>query len=227
MKKVLAIALVLCLVVGAVFADKGKLEVGVNAGYAEEFTQVDYSKNSYSEKIVALQPAFNVTATVGYGITNDLSLKAEIGAYINGKIKTQITINGVNDDPVTASDPTPMNFNFFIGAEYGMEFSKGCDLVGGLGADILMGKQSCADNETSNTRIGFGVELIGKYEISKNLKINLGGKFAVHFINTSDESTAHIASLIKSYEKRVDTFGGSTGHFQGAFGVFAGVTYSL
>ena len=227
MKRVFAIALVLCLVFGAVFADKGKLEVGARAGYAEEFFQLEYAKDLYSMKFAAVQPAFNVTASASYGLSDSLAFKAAIGANFNGKVKSQLTVNSVSGDPDTASEATPANFNFYLGAEYGLSLSRSFELVGGLGADIMMGKQSCADGETSNTRIGFGVEVIGKYIINKNIKINLGGKFAVHFFNTGDKTTASVVRTIDTYTKLVDLSGGKVSHFQGAFAVFAGVTYVL
>ena len=227
MKKVLTIVLVMCLAFCSVFAEKGKAEVGVVMGYAEEFFQMEYSLSDYSYKFVGLQPGFNITGTAAYGITDDVSLKAEVGVTLYGKLKTQITVNGINGEPEIASEATPMNFNFYVGGEYEIEFSRGLAVCAGLGADIMMGKQTCADNETSNTRIGLGFEAIAKYAINKNLNVSFGGRFAVHFVNTGDKTTASLPYAIDQMQKWVDTFGGTFSRFQGAFRVFAGVTYSL
>ncbi len=237
MKKVLAVALVLCLVFGAAFA-KSKIEIGVQAGYGNEYTQLEGSEASISvpsvsnTRMVALsQGAFYAALTGSFGIAEDIAIKAEVGINTMGHLKEQMTLNGSSGGEVTYKNPTPMNFNFYLGGEYNIDFSSGFGFAAGLGLDIMYGKEAPLADEAPNGRIGFAVEAIGKYEISKNIKINLGGRFAVHFLNTGDTSKAYIAKLIKDGKDWVDSpvvgVSKSFSHFQGGFSVFAGVTYSL
>ena len=238
MKKVFAIALVLCLILGAAFAAKSKIEVGVQVGYGNEYTQLErvwktisVPSASDSRMVAISQGAFYAAITGSFGVAEDIAIKAEVGINTMGRLKEQLTLNGTSGGVVTYENPTPMNFNFYLGGEYNIDFSSGFGIAAGLGLDIMYGKEAPFENEAPNGRIGFAVEAIGKYEISKNIKINLGGRFAVHFLNTGDTSKATIAKYIKELKDWVDTpevgVSKSFSHFQGGFAVFAGVTYSL
>ncbi len=237
MKKVFAIALLLCLVLGAAFAAKGKAEVGAQLGYGNEFTQIEYNTKpvgsgaAVDEKTVYTQGAFYFAATGAYGITEDVALKAEFGINTMGKMKSQVSVNGENSPVLTADDPTPINFNLYLGAEYEIDFTKELSLCTGLGVDMMFGKETGLSNDESNGRIGIGFELVGKYAINKNIKINLGGKFAVHFLNTGDKTKAFFPAQIKAGQDWLDVpvvgVSRSFSHFQGGFEVFAGATYVL
>lgn len=226
MKKVLAIALVLCLVVGAAFAAKGDIKVGGQLGFGFDWTKVHVHTDlgggasaDYTMKVRNSGLYFNATGE--YDVTDAIGVKAEIGLMTMGKQsvyeRTEITGFPTGEETVTDKNATPMNFTFYLGGQYAFEVSKGINVAAGAGLDIMMGKQDSSDDAKSNTRIGVGIEAVGSYAINKNINVTLGAKYSIYFANTNED--------IKKAFKDAKDAGGSV--FQSGLKIFAGCTYTL
>ena len=214
MKKALAIALVLCLVLGAAFAAKSALKVGAQLGYGGsslKFTDKDDSK-CY---IKISDGGFYFAGTVEFAFADELSAKAEVGMILMGKAKGTIHDGGLSYN-WTAEEKMPAQFSLYAGAQYCFEISKEFCVHAGAGFDVLMGKLDKDTENTFNAAMGLGLEAVGAYHINDKLTATFGGKFAWHFINTN-----------KDLDDFIKDIGDSTKTSNIGFQVFAGVTYAL
>lgn len=214
MKKVLAIALVLCLVLGAAFAAKSTVKAGAQLGYggfSMKFTDKDDSKNY----IKISDGGFYFAGTFEFGFTDELSAKAEVGMILMGKSKGTIHAAGTS---ITwnADEAMPAQFAMYAGAQYAIELSKEFYLNLGAGFDVLMGKLDKDTEDTFNAAMGLGFEAVGAYQINKQLAATFGGKFAWHFINTN-----------KDLDNMIKDLGDTTKTTNTGFQFFAGVTYAF
>ena len=214
MKKVLAIALVLCLVLGAAFAAKSTVKAGAQLGYGGftmKFTDKDDSKNY----IKISDGGFYFAGTFEFGFTDELSAKAEVGMILMGKSKGTIHAAGTS---ITwnADEAMPAQFAMYAGAQYAIELSKEFYLNLGAGFDVLMGKLDKDTEDTFNAAMGLGFEAVGAYQINKQLAATFGGKFAWHFINTN-----------KDLDDMIKDLGDTTKTTNTGFQFFAGVTYAF
>lgn len=214
MKKVLAIALVLCLVLGAAFAAKSTVKAGAQLGYGGftmKFTDKDDSKNY----IKISDGGFYFAGTFEFGFTDELSAKAEVGMILMGKSKGTIHAAGTS---ITwnADEAMPAQFAMYAGAQYAIELSKEFYLNLGAGFDVLMGKLDKDTEDTFNAAMGLGFEAVGAYQINKQLAATFGGKFAWHFINTN-----------KDLDNMIKDLGDTTKTTNTGFQFFAGVTYAF
>ena len=214
MKKVLAIALVLCLVLGAAFAAKSTVKAGAQLGYggfSMKFTDKDDSKNY----IKISDGGFYFAGTFEFGFTDELSAKAEVGMILMGKSKGTIHAAGTS---ITwnADEAMPAQFAMYAGAQYAIELSKEFYLNLGAGFDVLMGKLDKDTEDTFNAAMGLGFEAVGAYQINKQLAATFGGKFAWHFINTN-----------KDLDDMIKDLGDTTRTTNIGFQFFAGVTYAF
>lgn len=214
MKKVLAIALVLCLVLGAAFAAKSSLKAGAQLGYggfSMRFTDKDDSKNY----IKISDGGFYFAGTFEFGFTDELSAKAEVGMILMGKSKGTIHAGGISYT-WNAEEAMPVQFSMYAGAQYAIELSKEFSLNLGAGFDILMGKLDKDTEDTFNAAMGLGFEAVGAYQINKQLAATFGGKFAWHFINTN-----------KDLDDFIHDFGDQIKTTSLGYQFFAGVTYAF
>ena len=221
MKKVLAIVLVLCLVLGAAFAAKqGDVKVGAQLGYGSDSIKLTYSDNTYA---TTNNGGFYFAATGEYYFSEALAGKAEFGVNTMGKASGKGSVAGISKTS-TASESSPMQFSAYVGTEYGIEISKEMNIALGIGWDMMIGKASKADDAKTNAAMGLGFEAVGAYAVNKNIAVTLGAKFGWHFINTDDQ----IKKDLSNVNSILDLFGAGNvkvGHT--SFKIFAGVTYAL
>ena len=186
-KKVLVIALVLVLAVGSVFAaKKADVKAGVQLGYgADSLTRTGKGDLSSISRTV-LHSGFYGAFTFEYGLSEDLSFKAEAGVNTMGKAKVTTKTKSLGTHESESEDEnTPINFTVFAGAIYNIELNKQLSAYVGGGVDMLIGKLSSSEDAETNAAIGIGAEAGVSYAIDKKLSINAGGKFGWHFVNTN------------------------------------------
>ena len=185
-KKVLVIALVLVLAVGSVFAaKKADVKAGVQLGYGADSLTLTGKGNLSSLSTTVLHSGFYGAFTFEYGLSEDLSFKAEAGVNTMGKAKSTIKSNSGSYENNSEDENTPINFTVFAGAIYNIELNKQLSAYVGGGVDMLIGKLSSSEDAETNAAIGIGAEAGVSYAIDKKLSINAGGKFGWHFVNTN------------------------------------------
>ncbi len=214
MKKVFAIVLIACIAFGVAFAAKSAdLKVGAQLGYGMHIITAKYDSDNH---LKATNGGFYAAGTFEFGLSDALALKAEAGINTMSKAKSSCTLVGVTID--TSSDKAaPIQFSAYVGAEYLLELSKDIDLALGAGWDMMIGKESTADDAKTNAAMGLGLEAVGAYKVNKNIAITLGAKFGWHFINTDDD-LADAYSTASANDWKI-------GHTSLKF--FAGLTYAL
>ena len=202
-KKVLVLALVLVLAVTSVFAAKSDMKVGAQLGYGGR-TAIENMEDGEVYKLI--NNGFYGAFTFEYGITDEISVKAEAGINTMGGLKVKYD-DVVDDD----WDPTPVNFTLFAGAFYNYAINKEITVYGGAGLDMLIGKFEKESDDKADVGFGLGLEAGASYKINKQISVNAGGKFAWHFVNTSNFWYYNPGSKIN----------------QLTYKAYAGVTYSL
>ncbi len=224
MKKVFAIALVLCLVMGAVFAAKGDIKVGGQLGYVGAYSNQKVAENSNNY----IQTKANVGGfgfEVGglYDVTDEISVKAELGLAFFGKATGRVTTciagNKSTTDPVKSDEATPMRFTTYVGGQYAYAINKEFKVAGGAGLDIALGKESTADDAKTLFSLGVGAELTGSYAINKNIEVLLGARYSFFFVNSSE--------TIKKAKKAAEDLGAKLTFNTSALRIFAGCTYKI
>lgn len=214
MKKVFAIILIVCLAVGVAFAaEKGDFKVGGQLGYGGDFISLKYDSNNYTK---TSNGGFYFAALADYALTDEISVKAEMGLNTMGKAKTSGKLLGISADG-PASESSPIQFSIYAGAAYNINVSKEFTLQAGAGLDMMIGKLSKDDDAKTNAAIGLGFEFGGEYEVAKNVGIIFGGRFGWHFINTNEDIDDAITAADDNDVK--------VGHT--SFKAYAGVSYSL
>jgi len=230
MKKLLVIAMLLCLVLCSVFAAKGDIKVGAQVGYGFDWTSLKFSVSDKYIKDLITEGGLYLVGTGSYNVADDVSIKAEIGINTMGKanLKVDSTIDPSESEDSTATDSTPVNFTAYLGGEYGFDVNDEISVGVGLGIDMMMGKQSANTDDKANGRIGVGMEAVGKYSINKQLEVSLGAKYSIYFINTGSDTEAIIPYMIKGAEETAKLVSGaSVSHFQSGLKIFAGCTYAF
>lgn len=195
-KKAIAIALVLVVALGSVFAAKSSLfasksvpdtKIGVQLGYgARSFTLTEKAtgaKNSLNVK----NSGFYAAGTFEFGVANNIALKVEGGINTMGKQKTTMKVGSLSADTDSASDKTPMNFTVFAGVVYDLPLNDKFSLDLGAGMDVMIGKLGSSDSAKTNAAFGLGLEAGVSIDVAKNISIVGGGKFGWHFHNSNDD----------------------------------------
>lgn len=222
MKKVFAIILIVCLAVGVAFAAKSEneIKVGAQAGYGADFIKLTQNDNIWSK---TNNGGFYFAGTGEYSFTDAISAKVELGLNTMGKAKNTGKVSSLSYE-TTADEASPLMFSVYAGAQYNIELSDDINLGLGAGWDMMIGKESNADDAKTNAAMGLGFEAVGAYELQDNLAITLGAKFGWHFINTDDQIKEDLENVntILSYFTSDDVKVAHT-----TFKIFAGVTYSL
>ena len=213
MKKAFIIFVMALVVFSASASAKGDIKVGGQVGYEHQSTVFSLGNMSSSYDVGGVL----ISATGQYYLADDISIKAEAGLTINGKPSvTMKTASG--KETQTGKSNTPVHFAGYLGGVYDLKLTKELSLGLGAGLDILAGR-IVSDEEVSedfdpNVGIGLGVEAVGSYEVNRQLRVTLGGRFAWHFINTSKA----YAEFKEDSECNLNQF---------AFQITAGVTYAL
>ena len=214
MKKVFAIVLIACLAFGVAFAKKSSdLKLGAQLGYGMHTITARYDSDNH---LKASNGGFYAAGTFELGLSDALAAKAEFGINTMGKAKTTGTIAGISKT-LTADNASPAMLSAYVGAEFNIELSKTFDFILGAGWDMMIGKESTADDAKTNAAMGLGLEAVGAYKVNKNIAITLGAKFGWHFINTDKD--------IDDAYSEIGDEGVSISNI--SLKVFAGVTYAL
>lgn len=212
MKKAFIILVMALVVFSASASAKGDIKVGGQVGYEHQSTV--FSAGSMSSNYTA--SGVLISATGQYYLADDISIKAEAGLTINGR--PSIIIKAYDEEIQTGKSNTPVHFAGYIGGVYDLQLTKEVSLGIGAGLDILAGRivsyEEVSEDFDPNVGIGLGVEAVGSYEVNRQLRVTLGGRFAWHFINTS-----------KAYAEIKEDLEGNLNQF--AFQITAGVTYAL
>ena len=215
MKKVLAIVLVLCLVLGAAFAAKSSgIKVGAQLGYGG-FSLKFSDKDDSNTYIKLSDGGFYFAGTVEFAFAEELSAKAEVGMILMGKANASIHAGGISYN-WTADDKMPAQFSMYAGAQYCIEVSKEFCVDLGVGFDVLMGKMDKDTDDTFNAAMGLGLEAVAAYHVNDQITVTAGGKFAWHFINTN-----------KDLDDFIHDIGDSTKTSSTGYQIFAGIKYAL
>lgn len=196
-KKAIAIALVLVVALGSVFAAKGSLfasksvpsnKVGVQLGYgARSFTVTEKATGS-NIGVNVKNSGFYAAGTFEFGVSKNVALKMEAGINTMGQSKTTYSYNGNTVGSASkASENTPINFTVFVGAMYDLPLNDKLSLDLGAGMDVMIGKIQAYEDSKVNAAFGLGAEAGVSLAIDKNISIVGGGKFGWHFLNTNDD----------------------------------------
>lgn len=223
-KKAIAIALVLVVALGSVFAAKGSLfasksvpsnKVGVQLGYgARSFTVTEKATGS-NIGVNVKNSGFYAAGTFEFGVSKDVSLKVEAGVNTMGQSTTTTKISENKwSTPKKANDNTPVNFTVFAGAMYVLPLNDKLSLDLGAGMDVMIGKLSSSENAKTNAAFGLGAEAGVSFSVDKNISVVGGGKFGWHFFNSNDD---------------VQEYSGSDNHSTSniTYKFFGGLKYSL
>lgn len=203
-KKAIAIALVLVVALGSVFAAKGSLfasksvpsnKVGVQLGYgARSFTVTEKATGS-NFGINVKNSGFYAAGTFEFGVSKDVSLKVEAGVNTMGQSTTTTKISGNKwSTPKKENDNTPVNFTVFAGVIYDLPLNDKLSLDLGAGMDVMIGKLSSSENAKTNAAFGLGAEAGVSFAVDKNISVVGGGKFGWHFFNSNDDIQEHSVS---------------------------------
>ncbi len=219
-KKTIAIALVLVMVVGSVFAGSSIFDtkstpatkVGLYLGYGgRSFTvNVPSVSTKYNYKNNGLYAA----GSFEFGVSENISVKIEAGINTMGSTSYRTSVSGASWGSSTKKDDAPINFTIFTGAMYNLALNKELSVNLGGGLDVMVGKLSSAEDAKINAAIGLGAEAGVSYAINKQISIIAGGKFGWHFFNTNDDMQEVTSS---------DNHSTTNFSYKG----FAGVTYAL
>ena len=224
MKKVLAIALVLCLVMGAVFAAKGDIKVGAQLGYVGGFSRQKVSEGNDYMKVKASVGGFGFEAAGLYDVTDEVSVKAAFGLVFfgkNAKVTVNTHIEGLPDstDSDTVEVDAPVQFSFYLGGQYAFEVTKEIKVAAGAGLDLTFGKDSKDDDAKSSLSLGLGAEVTGTYAINKNIDVLLGARYSFYFVDTDEN--------LKKEKEAYEALGAKFSYSSSALRIFAGCTYKI
>lgn len=196
-KKAIAIALVLVVALGSVFAAKGSLfasksvpsnKVGVQLGYGARSFTVTEKLTGYSSSTNTLHSGFYAAGTFEFGVSRNVALKMEAGINTMGKAKTSTKIGDQKwSSAKKATENTPINFTVFTGVVYDLALNDKLSLDLGAGMDVMIGKLSSSENAETNAAFGLGAEAGVSFKIDKSVSIVGGGKFGWHFFNSNDD----------------------------------------
>jgi len=211
-RKVLAVVLIMCLAIGAVFAEKGDILVGGQLGYGRDSIVYSEKYDSVKNTNILSQNGFYFTATGEYGITDEIYAKAELG-LLAGSGSTVTKVNGEKQDLGDIGDfEFPANFLVYLGAEYKFDIKDEIAVLAGAGLDMAFGKFNEAMNDGA-FRLGVGLEAAGVYSFNRNLSIKAGARFSILFVDANSD----IQDLYEYYDS----------HFHYGLKIYAGCTYAL
>lgn len=217
-KKAIAIALVLVVALGSVFAAKGSLFASKSVPSNKVGVQLGYGARFVSAKIPEVKTegqtnnnGFYAAGTFEFGISKDVAIKLEGGINTMGQKTSTYILNGTT---VYSTENTPVSFTLYAGAMYELPLNNELSFNVGGGVDMLIGKVSSAEDADLNASIGLGLEAGLSFDVSKQVSIVAGGKFGWHFINTNDD----VQDIINNDNLSVSVL---------SYKFFGGLTYSL
>ena len=214
MKKAIAVVLIACVALGFAFASKSSdIKIGAQLGFGGmnyRFANPNSPSDTY---LNANLGGFMFAGTAEYQFSDALSARAELGMNFISFAKSVECVAGYPPHHYEPENNPGAHFIIYLGAQYNLELTKEINLGLGAGFDVLMGLLENTDKDSFNAGMGLAAEAVGSYAINKNISINLGGKFAWHFFNTSDD-----------YKEMVD-MGMKVCNL--AYQFFAGATYAL
>ncbi len=227
-KKLLVCFVVISLVItGLSAATKNNISVGLNMGYSINPIKQSYSRSNQTISTTNLNKGFSLAGTAEFGLSKDVSLKANVGVDIFGKAsittdtKTSLGNSNTKDE---ASDSTGANFVLFVAPQYSYRVNKNVRINGALGLDMMYGKyRSYTGNDENlkkrytNLALGLGLEASGTFSVAKNVNLNLGTRVSWYFVNN--------AEALKEDSQLAETFNYKLSNL--AFRFFLGATYSL
>lgn len=221
-KKTIAIALVLVMVAGSVFAASSifntkstpATKVGLQLGYGGRSITVNATSTSTKTSHNYKNNGFYAAGSFEFGVAKDLSVKIEAGLNTMGNTSYRTSIGGASWGSSTKKDDAPINFTIFTGAMYNLALNKELSVNLGGGLDVMVGKLSSSEDAKVNAAIGIGAEAGISYAINNQISIIAGGKFGWHFFNTNDDMQEYSSS---------DNHSTTNLSYKG----FAGVTYAL
>ena len=224
-KKLLVCFVVISLVItGLSAAAKNNISVGLNMGYSINPIKQSYSRSNQTISTTNLNKGFSLAGTAEFGLSKDVSLKANVGVDIFGKAtlasESNLTNFGANKKD-EASDSTGANFVLFVAPQYSYRVNKNVKINGALGLDMMYGKYcSYTGNDENlkkrytNLALGLGLEASGTFSVAKNVNLNLGTRFSWYFVNNAE-----------GLKKQTSYTDYSLSNL--AFRFFLGATYSL
>ncbi len=186
MKKIIVIALLSCLVLGAAFAEG--LKVGANAGYGSLSLGM-FSKDTADSYLLISENGFYGEASLEFDASESLGLKAAFGVLAPSK--AYLTVRNGSDDkaeteeiPADEMDTMGLElkpiFTGYLGLQFNAELAKTLSLGFGAGLDLYFG----GEGDDFNLAIGAGAEATASFNLSESLSLNVGGKFGYYFYNT-------------------------------------------
>ncbi len=217
-RKVFVIVIMICLVMSFGFAEKGDIRVGVQVGYGSD----DSIIKSDSQESCITNGGLKLNLMGEYGLAEDLYLKMELGVDLMDETTVSITGDSTSGSVKTYDNPGP-NFLAYVGAEYKFDIGKRFDILLGAGVDFALGKQLMTDSvePAANGRLGVGAEAGAAFDITEDIHIFAGFKYAIYFLNTNTKDKGSVGWMLKN--ARDSGYKTSQMLYTG----IAGVTYSL
>lgn len=200
MKKAFIIVLMVCLTFGMAFAaKKADIKVGAQAGYGSTTMNGSVTVLNTTTYTKYSQGGFYFAATGEYGVNENVGIKAGFGinTYSDAKISVKIGSGDWNSQSSTDNDNLPLQMILSVAPVYNYELNKEITVSGAAGLEMMMGKESTADDAKTKVEVGFGLEATASYALNKQLSVGGGIKFAMLFGSRDDNSYRY--SSVKAF----------------------------
>ncbi len=177
-KKVLTVVLVVLLAMTSVFAYSGEMKVGLNLG-----SGVDGYGQSVGESSAdaTLYSGFYASGVFQYGLTDSLSVKAEVGLNTFSQFVRSTT---GKDASTTKTDSRTANVIVSAAVVYDLPIGKLFAIDLQLGADAIMGKPSLG-SEKFNISMGMSLGSALVLNFNEQIALNINSKVALYFANSN------------------------------------------
>jgi len=220
-KRVFAIILIVCLAAGAAFAaSQSHLEVGLQVGYGCYQIQATDKEDS-NHYVNLFNGGFYFGASAVYELPNGIGLRGEVGINNMSKAKFKARNDGIAITQ-NANKTSPIQWSFYGGLQYCIEFSNDLCLDAGIGCDVLLGRMVADNDDSFNLALGPAAEADLEFHLNDRVHVSFGGKFAWHIYN-SNKDVGDVLSGVFS----IFTLGGESVLTNFSAQTFAGIKYVL
>ena len=208
-KKVFAIVLIVCLVLGAAFAKKGDFKLGGQLGIGVVTEKAKQKIVTVDTTTTTSNSGFYFAVAGEFEFADNIAIKGEVGMNLLGKATVKATAEG-HTETATASEKSPALFAMYVGGQYNIEVNKSINIAIGAGFDMLSGKMDNSDDAEKNTKLGLGIESIVAFKLQDNFTLDLGARISFFFANTKKDYSDAVKSLDSYSSTALKFFAGAT-----------------
>lgn len=190
-KKFVTMVLVALLAMTCVFAYKGEIKVGLNAGVGSDNAVFEASDGS---KVTCIILGANVTGSVHYGLSDSSYVKLELG--LNTYNEAAFYVNDTQVASYTGiEDERKPNCVYYLGYVYNMPLGRNGIFEWEFGAGLQGMLGSCLTSNDFNFSLGIGVEETMIFNITNNIAITATTRSGVQILNTNKELKDFLSGL--------------------------------